>query len=267
MIKPRMIFLAASAALLFSQSLSICQELNWQELKGEHFLIYFTADEKFAREVLNKAELYYRNIASEFGYARYSEFWTWDKRVKIYIHPERSSFQKATAQPAWSQGVADYKNKQIVSYVWSQGFLESLLPHEIAHLVFRDFIGFKSEVPLWLDEGAAQWAEEFKRQQVKIIAGQLLKNNTLLSLDEMMRLDIRKVNENDADKLVNIYYLQAASLVGFLIEKYGSDSFTDFCRQLRDGKSLQEALKSAYPAYIRSLQELENRWRQYLQEE
>ena len=264
MIKPKIFFLAVSAILLISQSRGICQVQSWQELKGEHFLIYFTGDEKFAIEVLNKAEVYYRNIASEFGYARYSEFWTWDKRVKIYIYPERSFFQKATAQPFWSQGVADYKNKQIVSYVWSKGFLESLLPHEIAHLVFRDFIGFKSEVPLWLDEGVAQWAEEFKRQQVKIIASQLLKNDTLLSLDEMMRLDIKKLGEND--KLVNIYYLQAASLVGFLIEKYGSDSFADFCRQLRDGKGLQEALKSAYPTYIRDLQELENRWRQYLQE-
>ncbi len=179
----------------------------------------------------------------------------------------------------------DYKKKQIVSYLWSKGFVDSLLPHEIAHLIFRDFVGFKGQVPLWLDEGVAQWAEEIKRKEAITIAKQLFKNNGLISLDDMMKLDIRNMREKDkvyirsvrtkegkrgvlflsADNLVNTYYIQAVSLVQFLIDSYGSDTFSDFCRQLRDGKDLEEALRFAYPAYLRSLAELEDRWRQYLE--
>jgi len=67
-----------------------------------------------------------------------------------------------------------------------------------------------------------------------------------------------------ADNLVNTYYIQAVSLVGFLIGTYGSENFAGFCRQLRDGKNLDEALKFTYPSQIRSLEELEDKWREYL---
>lgn len=259
---------------------------DWQELKGDHFLAYFTRDEVFAREVLNKAEVYYQRISSDLGYPRYTEFWTWDKRVKIYIHPDRDSFSKATNEPGWSEGMADYKNKQIISYAWSKGFTDSLLPHEIAHLIFRDFVGFKGEVPLWLDEGVAQWAEEAKRKYANQAARQLFAQGALLPLEEMMKLNIRNIKDDSGvytrakktkegkdgvlflspDNLVSVFYLQAVSLVGFMIEKYGSSSFTAFCRELRDGRSLEDALRAAYPSYINSLQLLEEKWQEYLTE-
>jgi len=260
--------------------------ITWQEMKGEHFILYYSLDKDkdIAKEILDRAEVYYRKIALELGYPRYSEFWTWDKRVKIYIYPDRSSFLKATDQPSWSHGMADYKAKEIASFIGSEDFLESILPHEMAHLIFRDFVGFEGEVPLWLDEGVAQWSEERKRQEMKAMIGNLYRTDSLLSLEDLMKLDIRLIRTDkgvylrrihtskDADgvllvsgeQLIKTYYLQAVSVVGFLIEKYGSDSFATFCRQLRDGKSLEDALKFAYSSHLGSLKELEERWRDYL---
>src|SRR4030042_3275592 len=75
--------------------------LEWQELKGEHFIVYFNPSDQgvsssgaeidFVKEVLHKAELYYQRIAPDLGYPRYSKFWTWEKRVKIYIYPDHKS--------------------------------------------------------------------------------------------------------------------------------------------------------------------------------
>lgn len=259
----------------------------WNVLNGEHFIIHHVGSDSFAKDVLEKAEQYYRQIATDLGYPRYSEFWTWDNRVKIFIYPNKGSFLQATKQPTWSEGMADYTSKQIVSYAWSQGFVESLLPHEMAHLVFRDFVGFKGEVPLWLDEGVAQWSEEAKRNAVKLYARKQYEQGQLLTIEDMMRIDLRRLPSKDKiyiraaiskagqpdvlflsrDNLVNIYYLQSVSMVGFLIEKYGSSSFADFCRQLRDGKSLEEALRFSYPTNIRSLSDFERAWRLYLEEE
>lgn len=257
---------------------------DWKELTSDHFIIYFTRDEKFAQDVAHKAENYYERIATDLGYPRYSQFWTWDKRVKIYIYPERNLFLKASGQPQWSEGMADYNAKRIMSYAWSEGFVESLLPHEMAHLIFRDFVGFQGTIPLWLDEGVAQWAEAQKRTQIKAAARQNYQNDTLLSLTDMMNLDIRNITETDkvyirstltkdgergvlllsGNNLVNTFYLQSVSLVGFLIEKYGSLSFADFCRQLRDGKNLEEALRLAYSNRMGNLDEFESEWRKYL---
>lgn len=259
---------------------------EWRKLKGEHFVVYFTEEGKLAKEVLRKAEKYYRRIAKDLGYARYSDFWTWDNRVKIYIYPDKKSFIKATGQPEWSEGMADYREKRIISYAWSQGFIDSLLPHEMAHLIFRDFVGFKGDVPLWLDEGVAQWAEAPKRKHMRSAVRNLLNSNSLLSLEDLMKLDIRQIEGKDeihtytvltksgdkeililsSETLVNIFYLQSFSLVGFMIKRFGTEKFTDFCRQLRDGKSIDEALRFTYPIYMRDIKELENKWRRYIEE-
>ena len=271
-------------ASIFSSSLTAAAQ-GWEELKGEHFIVYYLRNEQFAKDVLYRAEEYYKNIAADLGYPRYSEFWLWEKRVKIYIFPDHASYLKTTGQASWSHGMADYTNKQIASYVRGKDFMVSILPHEIAHLIFRDFVGFKGEIPLWLDEGVAQWAEEAKRKHYKRMIKKSYNENLLLSLNEMMELDIRKLKDGrvyirsavtkgekssvlftDREGLINAYYLQAVSLVGFLVEKYGTDRFAHFCRQLRDGKTLNEALKSAYSMFICNIDELQTEWKEYIAE-
>jgi hypothetical protein len=260
---------------------------DWQQLSSDHFNLYFvSADDKFARAVLDKSEVYYAQIASDLGYARYSEFWTWANKVKIYIYPDQASFMEATGEPEWSQGMADYLKKEIIGYFGSKGFEDSILPHEMAHLIFRDFVGFKGEVPLWLDEGVAQWHEKVRREEVRRMTKGQYEKDSLLSIKDMMKLDIRNIKYKDTvyirpiktksgergvlflsgDSLISTYYLQAVSLVDFLILEYGTDTFTHFCRQLRDGKSLEEALGFAYPAFIRNLDDLERVWKNYIEE-
>ncbi|MFH1867400.1 MAG: hypothetical protein ABH843_00390 [Candidatus Omnitrophota bacterium] len=273
-------------------SVFLCSALNstagqdWDELSSEHFIIYFTKDEKFAKNVLDKAEAYYRDIALELGYPRYSEFWMWAKRAKIYVYPDHNSYLKATGEAGWTHGIAVYKKKSIISYAWGKDFVESLLPHEMGHLIFREFVGFKGEIPLWLDEGVAQWSEKDKRKEMKSMAMDYYLESKFLLLGDMMTLDVNALSKNEllelimrptktpddkdailiitTDELVTTYYLQGVSLVGFLIEMYGSNRFAEFCRQLRDGKDLEEALKFAYPTKIRNLEEFETSWRKYL---
>ncbi len=257
---------AASAVLVTGAANAAGAEtVSWKQVAGDHFLVYYLQDEGFAKEVSSMAERYYQRIASELGYPRYSAFWTWDNRVKIYIFPDHASFLRATGQPEWSQGLAEYSTKRIFSYAWSEGFTESLLPHEIAHLIFRDFIGFKGQVPLWLDEGVSQWAEEPKRRAVKEVMRRFLSEGKLLSLSAMMKLDVRELPAGKGhEELIDVFYVQSVSLVGFLIERYGSLSFAEFCRGLRDGKGVEEALRAAYPDHVRSLDEFEKEWRGYI---
>ena len=258
---------------------------EWSELKGEHFLVYYQPDyQDFAKEVSLQSEKYYDSIARDLGYVRFSNFWKWNNRVKIYIYPDHESFIQGTGQNAWSHGVADYQKKMIVSYAWGRGFLDLLLPHEMAHLIFRDFVGFTGQIPLWLDEGVAQWEEEKIRNQRKKMVKQLAQNSLLLSLDELMQLDVRKINgqekikiysinkdnfqkqllELEGNTLVDVFYLQAFSLIGFLIEEYSAENFLIFCRQLRDGKTINDALKFSYPVQMRTTAELEKKWCEYV---
>jgi len=265
-------------------SLVFAQE-NWLEKKSEHFIVYFSrGHEDFAEEVADKAETFYDSIAEDLGYVRYSNFWKWDKRVKIYIFPDHRSYLKATGEQEWSHGIADYYKKTIISYAWGKGFLTTLLPHEMAHLIFRDFVGFKGEVPLWLDEGVAQWEEKELKHERKMFVRDLTRRNLLLSLNTLMHEDIRRINSDQivtmqtvdaftgetftkqvsGEEFVQMYYVQAFSLVGFLIERYSADNFLVFCRQLRDGKTIADALKFAYPQNMRDLTSMQKQWQEYL---
>jgi hypothetical protein len=181
--------------------------------------------------------------------------------------------------------MADYQKKAVLSFAGSTGFVDSILPHEIAHLVFRDFVGIDSAIPLWLDEGVAQWAEEKKHSQIMSLVKLMFLKDSLLTLDDMMKLDIRTiVHKNNVyirpsltrqgdkgvlfltgDSLVNSYYLEAASLVSFMIDKFGSMEFSRFCRALRDGKSVADAVKDVYYTHIRDMDEFEKAWRKYIE--
>ncbi len=274
-----------------------------QEIKSDHFIVFYTCAaessnstdsfgniieaEDFSKDVLRKSEVYYERIAEDLGYQRTSGFWTWDKRVKIYLYPDHDEFVKFSNHPVWAGGAADYNTKTIMSYFGSKDFADTILPHEIAHLIFRDFVGFKGVVPLWLDEGVAQWTEEKKRQRVKKLAKEMFFNNGLLTMNDMMKFPINDITNMESvyirptrartgeagvlfmtgNNLIAAYYVEAVSLVGFLIEKFGKTEFTNFCRALRDGKSVEEALIVVYSPYIRNLTDFENQWRAYIEKD
>ncbi len=233
------------------------------ELKGTHFVVYFTSDKNFAKEVLSRAEKYYNTVADNLGYARYSQFWQWDNRVKIYIYPDRTSYLGSGSYPKWSEGMALYAEKTVLTFAGSRDFVNAILPHEITHLIFRDFVGTGQEnIPLWLDEGVAQWEEPEKRAIIKPAIKYIYEHSQLIPLETFMHMNVK---EQKDEGYVRNYYIQAMSLVDFLINKHGTDDFIHFCRNLRDGKDIEAALQFAYPTSIRSVKDLEIEWIKYIE--
>lgn len=230
---------------------------DWQERKGKHFVVYYRNSRNFADKVLYQAEKHYKRITRDLGHTKHDDFWLWDKRVRIYLYADRKEFMQNTGAPAWAAGKADYQKHTIYGVEQSQAFLDSVLPHEMGHLVFRDFIGFEADAPLWLDEGVAQWQDTSNRSRAMSAAARLKENNALMPVSVLTALDIRGVNETG--RAVQ-FYAQAVSLVGFMIQKYGTGRFTQFCRKLRDGNDLDDALKFAYSGRISDTSDLERQW-------
>ena len=247
-----------------SQLPVFCYAEGWQEIRGDHFIVFYMSDEAFAKQIAYKAEAYYTQIASDLGYARYSNFWQWDSRVKIYVYDTPEGFAKATGQPGWSHGMANYRTKEIHALNRGDGFLDGVLPHEITHLIFRDFVGTDGEIPLWMDEGIAQWEEPAKRAISKKIARYLVATVKDYHTQDLMTTDVRKLADEEK---VHYFYMQSVSLVDYLIKTYGPTAFTEFCRSLRDGKKFEDALKSAFPDTLETVNDLDARWREYASRE
>ncbi len=241
---------------------------DWQELKGKHFVVIYSLEgnRKSARTILRRAEEYYDKIARSIGYSRYAHFWTWEERVKIVIFPDQDTFRSATGQPAWSLGYAVrdsqlFRSRIIVTYRHEFDFLDGLLPHEISHLIIRDFIGFEAEIPVWFDEGVAQLFDADKKIQARDFMQNMVEAGSYVPFSILHSWDVRR--EKDPQKVM-VFYAQSVSVVDFLITRYGSDAFGRLCREMKDGKNFEEALRSAYTNTIDSLADLEAKWLGYL---
>ena len=139
--------------------------------------------------------------------------------------------------------------------------MTSLLPHELTHIIFREFVGFSSNIPLWLDEGIACYYEEGKKRWREDLMREVVNEMIYIPLNVLTEMDVRYMMDL---RIVELFYAQSASIVGYMIRKHGSYRFTLFCRQLRDGKALNEALSFTYPGTCRNVEKLERLWCEYI---
>ena len=255
----RKLFLILIALLLVANS-GFCDSKKWQVDKSTHFVVYYAdAPQDFIEEVIKEAEDCYKEITTNLGFTRHN-FWLWDERAKIYIHKDAQDYRKASQQPDWSVGAASLREKVINTYPLASGFFDSLLPHELGHIIFREFVGLTADVPIWLDEGVACFQEKSRRWGTNKIVQEAIENNRFIPIYEISRASFSTTGDK---KIIELLYAESASIVYFLIVKHGKYNFAKFCKGLRDGKRLDDAIKSAYLRY-KNLKELNDAWVKYL---
>jgi len=229
----------------------------WQTSKSQHFIIYYQeAPPSFVDELVNKSENYYNGIMDELGYRRF-DFWSWDNRAKIYLYKNAGDFHTDTQRSAWTGAVVSVDKKIMKTFVGQERFFDSLLPHEMTHIIFREFIGINTPLPLWIDEGVASSQEQSNLSARMQYARELVVRNKYLDIETLSG-----INKIDESILPNVFYSQAASLIVFLIHDKGKEGFLDFSRRLRDGTDWKTALLKAFN--FSSLQDLEAGWKNYM---
>ena len=80
--------------------------------------------------------------------------WLWERRCRIYL-PHSGGLSAGHESAAVVRGMVHYRQRVVYSFLGAPAFLDKT-PHELAHIVFREFVGFDNAgVPRWLDEGVA----------------------------------------------------------------------------------------------------------------
>jgi len=231
----------------------------WQVKKSTHFIIYYQeASSDYINEVIDRSENYYNTITEKLGFNRYEEFWTWYKRAKIYLFKNREEYQRVTSQPGWSGSHSRVFSHEVYTYVGMENFFSIVLPHELGHIIFREFIGYGRRLPLWVDEGVATFCEKGDARDGIIMTRAIAKTCFFMDLNEIGEI-------NRANLLMpDIFYAEATSVTGFLLT-FGNDKFADFCRRLRDlpeEQSWEAALFAAYK--FTSFEDLNDKWIRFL---
>lgn len=235
---------------------------KWNESRSSHFLIYYKdAPLDFIKTVEENAENYYEEISLNLGFTRY-ESWTWDQRAKIYIYDDREDYVASSQQFKWSHGAASVTQKVIRTFPSAHGFFDSTLPHELGHIIFREFIGLSADVPLWLEEGVAMYQEKAKRWGANKAVQRAIAEDRFIGLERLSRL--RLTAETDQET-VDLFYAESASIVYYLITEFNKSRFVSFCQELKEGNDFINALRMVYYRF-ESLDDIEKSWRKYLEQ-
>ncbi|MEJ2488134.1 MAG: peptidase MA family metallohydrolase, partial [Anaerolineales bacterium] len=181
--------------------------------------------------------------------------------VRVYIYPSSDEMQTATLfAPDWSGGTAFAEYRTVLAGVSPDNLSwgREVVAHELTHVLIGVYtFSCVSDVPIWLNEGLAMYAEtsvgtshdnEYARLD------EAVENNTLLTVREVSNLF-----SNDPD-LARLSYAQSLSLVQFLIEEYGQENMLAFFGAFKEGDSQDQALNQVYGLDQDSLNDAWREW-------
>lgn len=236
---------------------------EWKEYKRQHFIIYYKkAPFDFVETVEQTAEQYYVEITRNLGFTRYKG-WSWDERAKIYIYDDMKDYVESSKQAGWSSGAVSPKLKLIRTFPSAHGFFDSTLPHELGHIIFREFVGFKARVPSWFEEGVAMYQEKAKRWGSHDTVRKAIEDGTFKPLSELSLMSLRRRPDKAR---ITLFYAESASVVNFMINEFGKQKFVRLCRKLKDGKPFSWAVDSVYVRF-KNVDDLNDAWVKYLKNE
>lgn len=258
--KPAKIISMGRAASFFNKFKYQTPPAGSQHYQTIHFDIY-CVDKTLADEISSQVERYCE-ISADLGLVE-ANFWK-KKRVLIYIYETQQEFRKATGVSDLCSGYADLNRRIIYSYDDIDHLTEAVIPHELTHLIFADFMEQSQNYPKWLTEGLATY-EEAKYCKAYISNYQKILDN----IREGKYLGMIKLTEIDINGIKNLndlqsWYVESLSIVSYLLDVHGRGKFYTFCKELRDGCGLEEALKRAYSPNFNSLPELTGYWLNYI---
>ena len=259
--KMKKFFLIICVLMLLFAAAHARAEQNWQEIRSTHFIVYYkSASVDFVSRVSSRAEDYYNSIACSLGFIRF-DFWLWDNRAKIYVYDTPEQYQKESGAPAWSAGQALVKAKTIYTFSGSGEFCDTVLPHELGHIIFREFVGFDNyAVPVWLDEGVAVFQQNLRNPTARAHVKAALSAGKLIPLESLSRIDPGSLGTNT--RAIGLFYDEAVTVIDYLISEFGKNKFVSFCQNLRDKRNLEQAISATYP--FNNIKELDSAWQNYL---
>ncbi len=232
---------------------------DWRIRETKNFSVFYK-DLSQAKLVSDKAEYYFEKIAYDLNYER--EIKT-DRKCEVYIVETKEAWEeflkKVGLNPALIGGfVSNYKEREIFLCGSSPEYLVVAFPHELTHLIFREFAGGK-EIPLWLNEGLANYEGAIMSFSNELLEDRIREGKHIL-IGELTRF----AGYPEGKELMGLFYAESEKVVEFLITQHGRANFGKFCELILKDKSFKEALINVYSSEYASLDEFNRAWVEYI---
>jgi hypothetical protein len=225
----------------------------WQSLtEGEITVCWYGEEQSFAQEIMTTAQQALSRLTEDTG--AYLE-----RPAKIYIYSNAEDLRGAMIYPQeWTGGVA-FTRFGVIAIGIAPGNLDwgkRAIAHELAHLVVHQMtLNPYGELPTWLDEGLAMYAEGVPSPYyAAYLAGAVTEGN-LISVRSLSSPFSAYAEE------AALAYAQSYSLVEFLISNYGRGKMLALLNTFSQGSTYDGALEEVYGFDMDGLDAL---WRDYI---
>ena len=216
---------------------------RWKEVQaGPLVLRYHDIGESRVTSVVNQVETQLERIAGLLPAG--------DRQpMKGIIYNRRSEAMAAfphQSQTITAQGVFAGFSFPATGVFVALGFQPRIIVHEAAHLMLHQALGSDAlPLPAWLSEGFASYVEPNSRAY----SGQSLSSRGL---------PLRAMSTQPGTaREIGTFYRKAESVVAYLMEVHGAESFQRLLAELAEGRTINEALEGTYGFDVDGL---ESRW-------
>ena len=223
---------------------------EWFQKETAHFTVR-SHNRRLTDLVAGQAEYFLARLSKTFmGNAQYPH------HVPLTIYRDPQEYV-AAGNPDWSQGGTAVGYESLDAFLMSRmerkidllhtirGALNPdlarprLLPHELTHLVLAEHFG-EARVPLWLNEGIAQFMEKGRRDEADSIIAQADAVGGTIPLSILIDLAGYPTDRG----AIELFYHQSASFTAWLITTAGEDRFLVFLKDLKKRVKAADALKT-----------------------
>lgn len=252
----RRALLVFTLLLLLWPTLANAQNVDWRELPTEHFVILFTpGDESTAEDYAAFVDTVFEEVLTVFNH-------TTRTPLTLRLYPTLESYYEVNPLARNVPGVvahADFRRRELIVVLpqtdgLSDVGIENNIRHELTHIIASELSDNRLNVGF--QEGIAQYVEQPSPELDQKI--QLLR---------IIRDQDRLFAWSDFDDRDVIYgtpeigYPQTLSVVAFLVEQYGFDTFREFLTISSRSSGYRTALERAYSV---APDDLEEQWRDWL---
>ncbi len=154
--------------------------------------------------------------------------------------------------------VPNYDGKEMFLCALSDGYLALTFPHELTHLIFND-MAKKSTIPLWLNEGLANYEASVTSISNDLLEKYIKKGNHIL-LGDLLRMTAYPGGKD----MRELFYAQSEKLVEFLITQHGRKKFREFCELILEDKSFKKSLLDVYKGDFKNIEDFNIKLVEYI---
>jgi len=243
-----------------AQAALTVRSTEWKHAETANF-IYHYFHSFIAAPVAVEAEFYYRVIAKDLE----KDTTQWERKSHVFIFESAedwSAFQRKGALDPWTGGIHS-GGSLFLQRDPQQKFKGSTLGHEVTHLVIERFFG--AGVPLWLNEGYAEYASSICYAAFNRARGYGARP-TSRGVPASLYLPVSQLTSMvsypaDATQ-VPIFYNESERLVRFLC-KTDKKGFFAFLEAMSKGNRIETALNKGFAARFINLDALEREFKNY----